>query len=215
MKPPLSCRCARCEEPMEIPSGSKVNANWRYRVLRGSPAYCSELCRQVSKREKISRALMGHPGHQPTPEGLARRIAANTGKCRPLAERFWEKVERSEGCWLWKGGTTGRTGYGRIMVRTGNQALAHRVAWEFTNGPIPNGLECLHRCDVPACVRPDHLFLGTHEENMQDASRKGRFDQTRAADLRSMIRKAIVALDSGDNGAAAQILREAVSRAGR
>jgi hypothetical protein len=51
---------------------------------------------------------------------------------------------------------------------------AHRIAWELTNGPIPAGLFVCHHCDTPGCVRPDHLFLGTAQENMQDASRKDR-----------------------------------------
>lgn len=52
--------------------------------------------------------------------------------------------------------------------------LAHRIAWEMTHGTIPMGLYVLHRCDTPACVNPEHLFLGDQTVNMQDAKRKGR-----------------------------------------
>lgn len=69
-------------------------------------------------------------------------------------------------------------GYGRQSVN-GRLVYAHRVAWEKANGPIPDGLLVLHRCDNPACVNVDHLFLGTQRDNMRDASRKGRLGPQR------------------------------------
>jgi len=94
---------------------------------------------------------------------------------RPLTERFWSKVDKAGECWLWTASTQS-AGYGKITAggSRGRTLGAHRVAWELTHGPIPDGLFVCHRCDVPACVRPDHLFLADHDGNMADKSRKER-----------------------------------------
>lgn len=92
---------------------------------------------------------------------------------RPTEETFWEQTQKTEACWLWLGGRT-PSGYGRVRWR-GIQMRAHRVAWLMTNGRIPQHKPfVLHKCDTPLCVRPDHLFLGTQEENVTDRQRKGR-----------------------------------------
>lgn len=88
-----------------------------------------------------------------------------------LEQRFWAKVDRSGDCWLWTG--CGSGGYGQFRYK-GPMVYAHRVAWEQANGPIPDGLDVLHRCDTPRCVNVGHLFLGTHLDNMTDMVAKGR-----------------------------------------
>lgn len=88
-----------------------------------------------------------------------------------LSERFWKKVRKTNSCWLWTGGT--REGYGRIMLNW-KRYSTHRISWEIHNGKIPNGLCVLHRCDVPKCVNPKHLWLGTTNDNNKDRARKGR-----------------------------------------
>lgn len=88
-------------------------------------------------------------------------------------ERFWSKIDRTgQGCWLWQG-TMLRQGYGCFKI-AGKMYKAHRISYLYTKGPIPDGLVVCHSCDTPRCVRPDHLFLGTYKDNMQDAVRKGR-----------------------------------------
>jgi hypothetical protein len=95
-------------------------------------------------------------------------------------ERFESKYipEPNSGCWLWMASCR-PNGYGQF-VKDGRRRpkrkvdYAHRVSWELFCGEIPKGLQVLHKCDVPCCVNPDHLFLGTQIQNMQDCLSKGR-----------------------------------------
>jgi hypothetical protein len=90
----------------------------------------------------------------------------------PLADRFWAKVLTGDGCWTWIGGR-GKCGYG-LILKDNHRLYAHRVSWELHYGPIPERMLICHRCDNPACVRPDHLFQGTQADNMHDCSLKQR-----------------------------------------
>jgi hypothetical protein len=94
-------------------------------------------------------------------------------------ENFWKKVDKKSnlnGCWIWtgarKGGKNGN--YGVFQMGTNNLKRSHRVSFELSNGPIPDGLLVCHTCDNPLCVNPSHLFLGTFKDNTQDMIRKNR-----------------------------------------
>ena len=106
-------------------------------------------------------------------------------RARPMLERFWSKVQKTDNCWIWTGSRL-TNGYG--LIRPEGQApgerkrvLAHRVSWQLHYGVLPDktgnrktDICVLHHCDNPPCVRPDHLFLGTMKDNSQDMSAKGR-----------------------------------------
>jgi hypothetical protein len=118
----------------------------------------------------------------------------------PLADRFWSKVNKTETCWLWQAQFNNK-GYGcfsyysKKLGRKSVNMYAHRVAWTLTHGEITDGLEVLHRCDTPSCVNPGHLRLGTHADNMRDASTKGRICRTgRPLNRRKITRADILAI---------------------
>lgn len=108
-----------------------------------------------------------------TPSPVKRRLT--------IIERLEQHYipEPNSGCWIWCG-----AGLDYGCLRLGNRtARAHRVSWEAHRGPIPEGLEVLHRCDIGYCINPDHLSLGTHADNMRDRSLKGRVNAIRGTDV--------------------------------
>lgn len=92
---------------------------------------------------------------------------------RPIADRFWPKVDVSGDCWVWTACRDSR-GYGRMSYPGRGSERAHRIAWELAYGDVPTGMCVLHHCDNPRCVRPEHLFLGDRDANNKDKVAKGR-----------------------------------------
>jgi hypothetical protein len=116
-------------------------------------------------------------------------------------ERFLAKVNIGEygKCWLWNASlSTG--GYGQFTAPTGGNrvknAPAHRFSWELYNGPIPSGKHILHKCDTRHCVNPEHLFVGTHQQNMQDRDSKGRQAKGARSGLAKLCDEKILAIRS-------------------
>ena len=110
-----------------------------------------------------------------------------------VVERFWSKVDlpgTPEGCWIWRAGRT-RKGYGLFADTHGHSEHAHRVAWRLEGNEIPKGGMVLHHCDNPSCVRPEHLFVGSAKDNIQDAISKGRIDPFAIARVTCRLAEAI------------------------
>lgn len=122
------------------------------------PVFAKAMCQQHYRRMREH----GNPFVQ-----LQAQLHGKTAE-----ERFNHYVIKCDGCWDWSG-SKDVNGYGRLNINS-VPALAHRVSWAVHNGPIPEGKHVLHKCDNPSCSNPDHLFLGTHRENVADKMQKDR-----------------------------------------
>jgi predicted XRE-type DNA-binding protein len=119
-----------------------------------SKGYCDKHYRRLLKRGDVNNY-----GSRKVAEGDA-------------IERFHKKYEiNKSGCWLWTGGTRPNSKgvlYPRHWTNESKSIGAHRFSFELVHGAIPQGMYVCHKCDTPLCVNPDHLFLGSHQDNMRD-----------------------------------------------
>jgi hypothetical protein len=131
--------------------------------------------------------------------------------CPPAEERFWAKVDKGDGagCWLWTGALL-PNGYGSISIGA-RSVLVHRFAYELQNGSLGSGQVVCHRCDVKLCVRGDHLFAGSHADNVADRDAKGH----QATGDRNGARKRPERLARGEGHGNAKLTAEMVSSARR
>lgn len=148
--------------------------------------YCSQACFGAAKIRRAVLQCKNCGAEFSTPlsnlkkcdVGYCSRGCYDAGRTRvPLQERFWPKVEVRglDECWLWTG-SLDSGGYGQIGIKDGERpGRAHRLAYEWANGPIPPGKQVNHTCDVRSCVNPSHLYAGTAKDNTRDAIERGRW----------------------------------------
>lgn len=145
---------------------------------RDKRVYCSKPCRLVGMAQGSTVCgTCGTPFKTSDPRRkFCSPPCAYAYLKRDMADRFWEKVDRSGGadsCWPWRA-KRDKHGYGKFGTVGKHQTHASRVAWELTHGPLPHELHVCHACDNPPCCNPAHLFVGSRRDNMADAVQKGR-----------------------------------------
>lgn len=151
-----------------------MDHNTEVTVKENRYGYCKCGCGKLTPIAERSDARFGHIKGQPIPR-LPRHLDYPR---RPTEDRFLEKIQKTEGCWLWTGATT-HGGYGVLHGpgKKGKMIRAPRFSYELHYGPVSSDLDILHRCDNPICVRPEHLFTGTAQDNTDDMMAKGRYNK--------------------------------------
>jgi hypothetical protein len=130
------------------------------------------VCRSSKPLSEFHRDSKSKDGRRPDCADCHNALERGDRTRRTVEERFLSFVEKSDGCWIWRG-TKYRTGYGQFRL---NRRLwaAHRASYTLFVGQIPRGHVVRHKCDVPSCVNPDHLELGLYEDNLADMVARGR-----------------------------------------
>jgi hypothetical protein len=152
---------------------------WR---LHGDPLGSgpNPLRRYRNERVTLACSICGtvfHPfhGREATSKVCSIRCngALQSGKPKNELAYFLERVSKTDTCWIWTGGLN-EYGYGMVNIGRKRHYRAHRLSYELFRGPIPKGAIICHSCDNPPCVNPDHLWAGSHKDNLADMSAKGR-----------------------------------------
>lgn len=128
-----------------------------------------EIVCQAQPRTPADDARASRRGDAPTWPRAWRWVGLDD----PRLPRLLQDVRVEGDCWIWTGTSDGR-GYGQLTTHNRHYS-AHRLSCEIAKGPIPSGLVVMHACDVPPCICPDHLFVGTQSDNIRDMFNKGRF----------------------------------------
>lgn len=132
----------------------------------------SPIGKEIERRGGVDGSIIG------VVEYRFEKNAARKMTVRERLERMSMPVTES-GCRIWLGSVSRDDGYGVFQLR-GKTTSAHRTSWVVSNGrPIPKGMNVLHRCDIPSCIEPMHLFIGTDADNVQDKVKKGRMNHLR------------------------------------
>jgi hypothetical protein len=171
-------RCPKCKSEKEEVEFWKTcsyckecqKENWRNRIAKNKEEYSarrSQLWKRKNGRtcKKCGETFVG--------KGTKREYCST--KCKLLGET----IKRKNGCWEWIG-ELHPNGYGQTTnYETSKREHAHRVSYRIFKGEIPKGIYVCHHCDNRKCLAPEHLFLGTAKENMQDAKVKGRLEHVK------------------------------------
>ncbi len=158
-----------------ILDGRKTQTRWIVKPLPGPSTDHAYHCPDGRWNFCLHTGVGGDPRHCPygvPGDTLWATQGSAATRSTGFENRFWERTVKFEDCWEWFG-RTNKKRYG--LIRKGKKAYAtHRVSWEMHNGPIPDKMHVLHHCDMPWCVNPAHLWLGTNADNVADKMAKGR-----------------------------------------